>query len=52
VADRAGDHESVGGMALVSAVAALVEGDVEEVLVVGTGPDRGYAVTLRGISPS
>ncbi len=47
VADRAGDHESVGGIALVVAVAALHAKDVDEVLLIGHGVDRGYAWILR-----
>lgn len=47
VADRAGDHEAVGGLALVAAVAVLVRGDAAEVLVLGNAPDRGYAWVLR-----
>ena len=47
VSERAGDHESVGGVALVAAVATLAAGDADEVLVLGRGPDRGYAWILR-----
>jgi 3-oxoacyl-[acyl-carrier-protein] synthase II len=47
IAERAGDHESVGGLALVAAVAAIAQGVAEEVLVLGTAPDRGYAWALR-----
>ncbi len=47
LADRAGDHESVGGVALVTAVSALVSRRTTEALVLGCGPDRGYAWVLR-----
>lgn len=47
VADRAGDHESVGGAALVTAVSAIASQRAAEVLVIGRGPDRGYAWILR-----
>lgn len=43
---RAGDHEAVGGAALVAAVALLDAGEVDEVLVLGDAPDRGYAFLL------
>lgn len=53
VADRAGDHESAGGVALVAAVAALCspDGGVDEVLVLGAAPDRGYAWALTRPPP-
>ena len=47
IADRAGDHESVGGVALVAAVALIASRTHREVLVVGRAPDRGYAFVLR-----
>jgi 3-oxoacyl-[acyl-carrier-protein] synthase II len=51
IAERAGDHESVGGIALTAAVAALGAGLVDEALVLGTAPDRGYAWALRRAEP-
>jgi 3-oxoacyl-[acyl-carrier-protein] synthase II len=42
----AGEHEGVGGTALVAAVAMVHRGDAREVLVVGVTEGRGYAMTL------
>ena len=45
-----GDHEGLGGIALVAAC-GLVRAGAVEVLVAGTtqgGPGRGYAITLLG----
>lgn len=50
IAERAGDHESVGGATLVTAVSAIASGRAAEVLVIGRGPDRGYAWILRARS--
>ena len=46
VAEAAGEHEGVGGAALVAAVALVHRGGADEVLVVGLASGRGYAVTL------
>jgi 3-oxoacyl-[acyl-carrier-protein] synthase II len=50
LAESIGDHEGMGGIALVAAC-ALVRAGAAEVLVAGTtqgGPGRGYAITLLG----
>lgn len=44
---RAGAHEGVGGMAMAAAVAALVRGTFDECLIIGSAPQRGYALLLR-----
>ncbi len=44
---RAGAHEGVGGMAMAAAVAALVRGSFDECLIIGSAPQRGYALLLR-----
>ncbi len=44
---RAGAHEGVGGMAMAAAVAALVRGTFDECLILGSAPQRGYALLLR-----
>jgi 3-oxoacyl-[acyl-carrier-protein] synthase II len=44
---RVGRHESVGGFALVAAVAALVEGRAKNALVVGASAGGGAALLLR-----
>ncbi|MBK9265832.1 MAG: 3-oxoacyl-ACP synthase [Polyangiaceae bacterium] len=46
VARRASTHEGIGGMAMAAAVAALTRGTFDECLVVGTAPQRGYALLL------
>jgi 3-oxoacyl-[acyl-carrier-protein] synthase II len=46
LAARAGDHESVGAIALAAAAGALSAGAADEVLVLGGAPDRGYACLL------
>jgi 3-oxoacyl-[acyl-carrier-protein] synthase II len=51
VAQAAGEHEGLGGAALVAAVALLHRGGVDEVLVVGLTFGRGYAVTLVAPAP-
>ena len=43
---RAGSHESAGAFALACATAVLAGGEADEVLVLGGGPDRGYAFIL------
>jgi hypothetical protein len=56
LAESIGEHEGMGGIALVAAC-ALVRSGVAEVLVAGTtqgGPGRGYAMTLLApdVSPA
>ena len=51
ISDRAGDHESVGGIALVSAVAMLTSRAIDEALVLGCGAGRGFAWVLRRVAP-
>jgi hypothetical protein len=46
----AGEHEGLGGMALVAAASMVHRGAVDEVLVLGLTVGRGYAVTL--VSPA
>lgn len=48
---RAGTHEGIGGMAIAAAVAALARGSFDECLVIGTAPERGYALLLRADRP-
>lgn len=43
---RAGDHEGAGGFAAAAAVAALANGALASVLILGGAPDRGYAILL------
>jgi 3-oxoacyl-[acyl-carrier-protein] synthase II len=47
LAGRAGDHEGTGGFAAAAAVSALVAGEVEQALVIGVAPERGYALLLE-----
>ncbi len=44
VAPRAGDHEGAGGFAAAAAVAAIANGDLDQALLLGLAPDRGYAL--------
>jgi 3-oxoacyl-[acyl-carrier-protein] synthase II len=44
VAHRAGHHEGAGGFAAAAAISALAAGTFHSVLVLGTAPDRGYAM--------
>jgi hypothetical protein len=46
VAGRAGNHEGLGGISLVAAVAAISAGRAKDVLVLGVAPDRWVAVVL------
>jgi 3-oxoacyl-[acyl-carrier-protein] synthase II len=46
VSPSAGDHEGIGGTALVAAIAMVHRGLAAEVLVIGTTCGRGYAITL------
>jgi 3-oxoacyl-[acyl-carrier-protein] synthase II len=48
VASRAGNHEGLGGFALVVAAAAIASGRADEALVVGVAPDRWAALVLSG----
>jgi hypothetical protein len=50
VTKGAGEHEGLGGTALVAAVAMVHRGAVDEVLVMGLTVGRGYAMTL--VSPA
>jgi 3-oxoacyl-[acyl-carrier-protein] synthase II len=50
VTKGAGEHEGLGGTALVAAVAMVHRGAVDEVLVLGLTVGRGYAMTL--VSPA
>jgi 3-oxoacyl-[acyl-carrier-protein] synthase II len=42
----AGDHEGLGGIALLAALGALDAQEIDSALVLGTAPDRGYALLL------
>lgn len=44
---RVGSHECAGGFAAAAGVARLAAGDLDELLVLGLAPDRGYAFVLR-----
>jgi hypothetical protein len=46
VASRAGNHEGLGGISLVAAVAALSAGRAKDALVFGVAPDRWAAIVL------
>lgn len=46
-AARAGGHEAAGGFAAAAAFSLLREGAIDEALVLGLAPDRGYAFLLR-----
>ena len=46
VTPAAGEHEGLGGAALVAAVGLLRRGDVDEALVVGLAEGRGHAIHL------
>jgi 3-oxoacyl-[acyl-carrier-protein] synthase II len=46
VASRAGNHEGLGGFALVVASAAIASGQAGEALVLGVAPDRWAALVL------
>ncbi len=48
---RAGSHEGTGGMAMAAAVSALARGTLDECLVVGIAPGRGYVLLLRADRP-
>ena len=48
VAQRAGNHEGLGGFGLVAAAGAIASGRAESVLVLGLAPDRWAAVVLSG----
>ncbi|UQA55352.1 beta-ketoacyl-[acyl-carrier-protein] synthase family protein [Polyangium aurulentum] len=48
---RAGEHEGAGGVAMAAAVGAIAGGELEAALVVGSAPDRGYAVLLVSAAP-
>jgi 3-oxoacyl-[acyl-carrier-protein] synthase II len=43
---RLGSHEGAGGFAVLAAVAAIDEGLADSALVLGSAPDRGYAMVL------
>lgn len=51
VGARAGSHEGIGGMAMAAAVSALARGTIDECLVVGIAPERGYVLLLRADRP-
>ena len=44
---RAGVHEGAGGIAMAAAISALAAGTYDEVLILGSAPDRGYAFVLE-----
>jgi 3-oxoacyl-[acyl-carrier-protein] synthase II len=46
LAGRAGNHEGLGGFAIVCAAAAIAKGSVEQALVLGVAPDRWVAIVL------
>jgi 3-oxoacyl-[acyl-carrier-protein] synthase II len=46
LAGSAGNHEGLGGFAIVCASAAIAEARAEEVLVLGLAPDRWVAIVL------
>jgi 3-oxoacyl-[acyl-carrier-protein] synthase II len=48
LSQSAGNHEGLGGFAIVCAAAAIAEGHVERVLVLGLAPDRWATVVLSG----
>jgi 3-oxoacyl-[acyl-carrier-protein] synthase II len=46
LAGSAGNHEGLGGFAIVCASAAIAEGRAEQALVLGVAPDRWVAIVL------
>lgn len=48
---RAGTHEGIGGFAMAAAISSLLSGVFDEILVIGLGPDRGYALLLHADRP-
>jgi 3-oxoacyl-[acyl-carrier-protein] synthase II len=45
--ERAGFHECAGGFGLVAGIGELAEGDIDQLLVIGTARDRGYALLFE-----
>jgi 3-oxoacyl-[acyl-carrier-protein] synthase II len=50
VAERAGFHEGVGGVAAGVAAALVAGAHLDAALILGVAPDRGYALLLRPVS--
>jgi 3-oxoacyl-[acyl-carrier-protein] synthase II len=48
VAKRSGNHEGLGGFALVAAAATIASGSADSALVLGLAPDRWAAIVLSG----